>query len=95
MLLDGTQCFFARVDGQGLGEILVEDRIDKHRQTRNVIEMSMRQEYMAYRREFGEREIAYARARIYEDVIVDQHRGSTRSGADTAAATEYLNTHNV
>ena len=50
---------------------------------------------MAYRCEFCERQVAYASAGIYEDVIVDQHRGGSRPGADAATATEYPNTHNV
>jgi hypothetical protein len=61
--------------------------IDEHGQTRDMVEMRVRQEDMPDRVKISERQVANTGARIDQHIVVDEHCGGARSRTDSAAAT--------
>ena len=76
MRLDSFDGLLAAVHRYGLIEILIENAIDQHRQSSNMIEMGMGQEYVPNRPDIGKLKVADAGACIKKDIIVDEHCGS-------------------
>jgi Ni,Fe-hydrogenase III component G len=95
MILDGSQGLFPRIDCQRLLEIFDEYTVDQHRQTRDMIEVSVRQEHMANRFNFIKRQVADAGTSINQYIFVDKHCRRARARADATATTKYSNTHAV
>ena len=58
-----------------------------------MIQMRMRQEYVAYRVDVGKFQVTDAGACVNQYIIVDQQRRRPRACADTATATQYTNSH--
>src|SRR5690606_24081979 len=70
------------------------DRVQKEGDRIDVVEVRMRDEDVIDQRQFGQRKIADPRARVDEDVLVDQERGgAVLLPADAARAAEYAKTH--
>ena len=93
--LQSLQSLLPRINGDGELEILREIRIDQHRQAGNMVKMSVGQEYVPNRVQFGELKVADAGTGIKQDIAVDEHCGGTGSGTDSTAAAQYSYTHTV
>jgi len=93
VVLYGAQCFFPRVHCQRDIELLVENPVRKHRKSCNMIQVSVRQEYVSNRIQICKVKIANTSTGIDQHIVIDQHRRGACSGAYSAAASKYTNSH--
>lgn len=90
---DSVKRFLARIHSYRRFEVLVEITVDEHRQAGNVVEVGVRQKYVANGMQVVNGEITDTGTGIEQHVVVDEHGGSTRSRADSATAAKNPDSH--
>jgi hypothetical protein len=76
-LLTRAQGLFARIYSERNREILIENTIDKHGQTRDMIQVCMCQKYVSNRVQVGQFKVTDPGSRVDQNIVVDEHGRGT------------------
>ena len=74
MLLNRLERFGPAVDHERVADARIEDRINEKRKPRDVVQVRVREQHVTDLAQGFERQVANARARIEQHVVVDEHR---------------------
>lgn len=93
VILECLNRFGPGIEFQRIAYPVVKDTVEEQRQTGHMIDVRVSKENASNFSEFFESEITNTGPRIDRSVIIDEYCCSLQPGANTAAATEYLDVH--
>jgi hypothetical protein len=88
MLAEHVQGFALKMNSDRVANQRLEDRIDEKRDERDVIQVSMGQEYVPNPAQLVQREITCPGTTVNEHITVNQQRCGTKTGSDASATSQ-------